>query len=46
MVTHRLYADDYDQAAAQIWAKHPSALGVAIKYLYCGWYEYTIWVRK
>lgn len=44
MTAHRLYADDYEQAAAQVWDKHPKALAVVIKYLYCGWYEYAVWV--
>ncbi len=44
MVSRRLYADDYDQASAQVWRNHPGAMAIALKYLYCGWYEYTVWV--
>ena len=42
MTPCRLYADDYEQASAQAWDKHPNALGVIIKYLYCGWYECVV----
>ena len=43
-MTTRLVASCFEDASSRIWDKHPSALGVVIKYLYCGWYEYTIWV--
>lgn len=42
MTSRRIYADNFDQASAKVWDKHPLAVGVTIKYLYCGWYEYMV----
>jgi len=38
----RTTARSMDEATARIWDKYPKAIGIFIKYLYCGWYEYSI----
>lgn len=41
-MTARLVADCIEDASARIWDKHPTAVAVVLKYLYIGWYEYTV----
>lgn len=38
----RITARTADDACARIWDKHPEALAVVIRYLYCGWWEYQV----
>lgn len=38
----RISAGSFDDASARLWAKFPRAVAIVIKYLYCGWYEYSV----
>ena len=38
----RITGRDIEEVSARLWGKHPGAKALFIKYLYCGWYEYSI----
>lgn len=42
MTTDRLFAESADEASARGWGRHPRALAIALRYLYVGWWEYTV----
>ncbi len=42
MTKTRITGKDIEEAAARAWDKYPKALGIAIRYLYHGWYELQV----
>jgi hypothetical protein len=43
---YRISAGTYDEASAKAWAKHPQAKAIEIRYLYMGWWEYTVLMEE
>ena len=41
----RISADNYDDAADKVWQRYPRAWVIQLRYLYCGWWEYTVWME-
>lgn len=41
-MTTRLTGITFDDVSDRIWGMHPKALGVVIRYLYCGWWEFEV----
>ena len=44
--TYRVHASSPDEASAKAWAKHPQAKAIGIRYLYMGWWEYTVLMEE
>jgi len=45
LITKRITASCYDEASAKIWRRHPKARVIQLRYLYSGWWEYTVWME-